>query len=442
LLSMPAAPARVALCAALLAVAAGVPAQARAADAVPHEVVVAYRSGARAASTSAAATTRPRVLHVRDVSAALRRLRRDPRVAYAVPNVVAHAADFIPNDPGRDTTAAGWQALQWNFDGPFGVNAPAAWQHLIDAHHPGGSGVVVAVLDTGVAYSNRPPYKRSPDLEPSQFVRGYDFVDRDPYANDVNGHGTHVASTIAEKTNNAYGLTGLAYGVKIMPVRVLDNSGEGDATNIADGVRFAVNHGAKVINMSLEFDGGVTSHDIPQLLSAVAYAYHKGAVVVAASGNEGSRVVAYPARASDVISVGATTEHGCLSEFSNGGSGLDLVAPGGGDDAFIPDDPNCRPGQPRGHNILQVTLTGAPDRRRFGIPTNYEGTSMAVPHVSAAAALVIASGILGADPTPAAVAHRLEQTARDLGPAGYDTEYGWGLLDAAKATDPTVTSSG
>ena len=439
---MPARSARRALCAAfLVAAAAGVPTQARAAGSVPHEVVVAYKHSARAAG-SGGAPVRPRVLHVRDVAATLRRLRRDPKVAYAVRNVVAHAADFIPNDPGRDTTPAGWQALQWNFDGPFGVNAPAAWQHMIDLHHPGGSGVIVAVLDTGVAYSNRRPYKRSPDLSPSQFVRGYDFVDHDPYANDVNGHGTHVASTIAEKTNNGYGLTGLAYGVKIMPVRVLDNSGQGDATNIADGVRFAVQHGAKVINMSLEFDSGVTSHDIPQLLSALAYAHRKGVVVVAASGNEGSRAVAYPARSINVISVGATTEHGCLSEFSNGGHGLDLVAPGGGDDAFIPDDPDCRAGQPPGLNILQVTLIGAPNRRRFGIATNYEGTSMAVPHVSATAALVIASGILGPNPSPSAVLHRLEQTARDLGPPGYDTHYGYGLVDAAKATDPAVTSSG
>jgi serine protease len=381
----------------------------------------------------------PRLVHVRDVRGALARLRSSPGVAYAVPNVVAHAADFIPDDPGRGSTPQGWQAVQGNFDGPFGVNAPAAWQHLIDDGRPGGRGVIVAVLDTGVAYSNRPPFKRSPDFVPSQFVRGYDFVDHDPYANDVNGHGTHVASTIAERTNNGIGLTGLAYGVKIMPVRVLDNSGEGDASNIADGIRFAASHGAKVINMSLEFDSDVTAHDIPQLLSAVAYAHRKGSVVIAASGNEGSRLVAYPARATDVVSVGATTEHGCLSEFSNGGHGLDIVAPGGGDDAFLPDDPDCRPGQSAGHNIFQVTLTGAADRRRFGIPDNYEGTSMAVPHVAATAALIVASGVIGRDPSAAAIEHRLEQTARDLGAKGYDTRYGWGLVDAAAATAPPGT---
>jgi serine protease len=450
---MPARLPRRAVSAALLAGAlAGVStSHAQAARVVPHEVVVAYR-GPRASAASATGhagtQARPRILHVRDVRAELRRLRGRPDVAYAVPNVVAHAADFIPNDPGADTISGDWQKLQWNFVGPFGVNAPAAWQHLIDVGRPGGRGVIVAVLDTGVAYSNRPPYKRSPDFSPSQFVRGYDFVGHDPYANDVNGHGTHVASTIAEKTNNAVGLTGLAYGVKIMPVRVLDNSGEGDATNIADGIRFAASHGAKVINMSLEFDSDVTAHDIPQLLSAVAYAHRKGSIIVAASGNEGSRLVAYPARATNVVSVGATTEHGCLSEFSNGGPGLDLVAPGGGNDAYLPDEPNCRSDQPPGHNIFQVTLTGAADRRRFGIPDNYEGTSMAVPHVSATAALVIASGVLGPDPSPAAVEQRLKQTARDLGTPGYDTRYGWGLVDAGAATalapptTPPPTSSG
>jgi serine protease len=429
----------VALIAAALAVPAGAQARARTAT-VPGEVVVAYGAPAGAHAARAAATPAPRVLHVRDVAATVARLRRDAGVRYAVPNVVAHAADaFVPDDPGRGTEPAGWQQTQWNFSGPASVNAPAAWGNLIAARRPGGRGVTVAVLDTGVAYRRFGLTAASPDLAGTRFAAGYDFVGRDPYANDHNGHGTHVASTIAETTNNAIGLTGLAYGATIMPVKVLDDSGNGDAAEIAKGVRFAAKRGAQVINLSLEFSTDVTSHEIPQLLDAIDYAHRLGAVVVAASGNEAVAKVAYPARASYVVSVGSTTEHACLSDFSNQGSGLDIVAPGGGPDAYL-SDPGCQPDALAGRNISQLTLIGV-HRDRFGIPSGYQGTSMAVPHVAAAAALVIASGLLGPHPAPAAVERRLERTARDLGPVGYDTRYGYGLLDAGAATDPNVPVS-
>ena len=154
---------------------------------------------------------------------------------------VAHIAGAVPDDPGRGT---GWQDIQWNFAGPFGINAQQAWNNVATVGRPGGKGVVVAVLDTGVAYADRGRYRRSPDLRGSTFVSGYDFVSHDPYADDPQGHGTHVASTIAEWTDNARGLTGLAFGAKIMPVRVLDVDGSGDAATIARGVRFAVRKGA------------------------------------------------------------------------------------------------------------------------------------------------------------------------------------------------------
>ena len=411
------------------------PAAAGAAEHAPNEVVVRYAPppGAHAASAGAT-TTRHTVRRVRDVNKAIRALRRSGRVVYAVPNVRAHAADFIPNDPGRSgTTPGGWQATQWNFTGPFSVNAPAAWEHLIAAGRPGGKGVKIAVLDTGVAYTNRGRAKRSPDLTTSRFIRGYDFVDRDPYPLDRNGHGTHVASTIAESTNNAVALTGLAYGASIMPVRVLDSAGEGDASDIADGIRFAARKGVDIINLSLEFSTDVRAREIPELLDAIDYAHRKGALLIGASGNEGNRSVAYPARAGDVMSVAATTEHGCVSDFSNQGPGLDIAAPGGGSDAPFTDDVNCRFDSTPGRDIFQVTLTGR-SRNRFGIPSSYEGTSMAAPHVSATAALVIASGILGPNPSPMAVERRLKETARDLGPAGPDQRYGAGLIDAAAAT--------
>jgi serine protease len=344
------------------------------------------------------------------------------------------AADLTPNDTGTSTMAGAWAELQWNFAGPHGVNAPGAWANLDLDGAPGGAGVTIAVLDTGVAYANRVPFRRSPDLDAATFVPGYDFVDDDPYPFDLNGHGTHVASTIAEQTNNGFGLTGLAYGARIMPVRVLDRLGRGRATAIARGVRFAVEHGAKIINLSLNFRSGVTGAQIPGLIGAIEYAYEHGTLVVAAAGNEGVSGVAYPARAEHVLAVGSTTEHGCLSSFSNRGAGLDLVAPGGGRDASFEDDPACVAGR-LGRPVYQITTArGRIDK--FVISGRFLGTSMATPHVSATAALVVASGLLGPDPAPAVIEARLTETARDLGAPGYDDRYGWGLVDPAAATSP------
>ena len=265
-------------------------------------------------------------------------------------------------------------------------------------------------------------------------MRGYDFVERDPHPHDENGHGTHVASTIAESNDNAVGVTGLAFGAKIMPVRVLDRWGEGDSVAIARGIRFAAKHGADIINLSFEFGTGVTQRQIPDILDALDFARRRGVLVVGASGNDARGRVAYPARAAAVLSVGATTEHGCLAEYSNKGPTLDLVAPGGGDDAPLDGDPNCQPLVHTGRDIYQMTFR--PRSGRFGLPGGYTGTSMAAPHVSGTAALIIASGVLGPDPTPATIEARLKATARDLGAPGPDTEYGAGLIDAAAATTP------
>ncbi len=254
-----------------------------------------------------------------------------------------------------------------------------------------------------------------------------------PY--DRNGHGTFVASTIAEDTNNHYGLTGLAFAARIMPVRVLNGEGAGYASQIAEGVYFAVKHHAQVINLSLEFEPGTTADDIPELIDALTYAHRHGVLVVAAAGNEGHSAIAYPAHAPDVVSVGATTEHGCLADYSNDGAGLTLVAPGGGADADLPGDPNCHPEAPPGRDVYQVTFTGS-SPTKFGMPSGYEGTSMATPHVAATAALIIASGVLGRHPTPAQITARLRDTARKLGGGGDERLYGAGLVDAAAATAP------
>jgi serine protease len=429
--------------AAALAIA---PASAHATAHVPGEVIVQYRKSTdraqRAAVQRATGVGHPkvlashtRVLRIRDgasVAATVRELRARPEVRTAAPNAIARATDWIPPDPGRRGRPGDWARLQWNFTGPFGVNAPAAWTNLVNAGHPGGRGITVAVLDTGVAYQRYGRYRRSPDFSAGDFVHGYDFVDNDRHPNDENGHGTHVAGTIGESTGNDVGVTGLAYGARLMPIRVLDQLGSGDSVTISAGVRYAVKHGANVINLSFEFDAATTRRDVPDLLAALRYANRHKVLVVGASGNSGASSVAYPARAPTVVSVGAVTEHGCEADYSNSGGSLDVVAPGGGEDADLPGDTRCRPEDRPGNDIYQMTFNGSV--RRFGLPRDYVGTSMAAPHVSATAALIIASGVLGADPTPAAVEARLKATARPMGPA---SSYGAGLIDAAAATSPT-----
>ena len=416
---------------------------------VPGEVIVRYAPSATRAVRAAAQrgtgagephvfAPRTRVLRIRDgesVRETIAELRRRPGVLSATPNWIARAS-FVPNDPGQPQgPPGGWQGVQWNFSPEVGVNAPGAWERLNAVGRPGGLGVKVAVLDTGVAYASRRGFRRSPDLL-NRFVKGYDFVDDDPYPDDLNGHGTHVASTIAETVGNGYGVTGLAYGARIMPVRVLDRAGTGDSVAISGGIRYAARRGARIINLSFEFDSSVTRGQIPDILDALRYARRKGVLVVGASGNFSARTVAYPARASQVLSVGATTEHLCQADYSNSGSGLDIAGPGGGLDADVPGDPNCRPGQePAGRDIFQVTYTSR-SVRSFGLPGGYVGTSMAAPHVSATAALVIASGVIGARPSPSRLEARLKSTARDLGAPGHDTRYGAGLVDAARAVTP------
>jgi serine protease len=337
--------------------------------------------------------------------------------------------------------------VQWELDGPFGINAPQAWSQASSKGGSGGRGVTVAVLDSGVAYADRGPYRRSPDLASTSFVQGHDFVDNDPYPNDEFGHGTFVASTIAATANNAFGTVGVAYRARIMPLRVLDFEGRGYPGTIARAIRYAVSRGANIINLSLELYDAPPAPPVPRSVTAspsvraaLGVARHAGVLVVAAAGNSfDSRV---PGKRYDTLAlnVGGTTEHGCLGTYSNHGPGVDVVAPGGGDDANLPGDPNCQPTLPAGRDISAVSFaTGTP--RQFEILPRFRGTSTAAPHVTGVAALVIASGILGKHPTPEAIEQHLERTARDLGAPGPDRYYGAGLVDATAATAALVTPS-
>jgi serine protease len=437
---------------------------ARAAAWLPHRVVVGYlpapertAAGHRLVAADAARpqgqvrTVVKRLARQRSVGRALRALRDRPGVAYAYPDYVAHTAGaFYPDDPGALHTRRGWERMQWNMLAGTGLDAPQAWFNLLADQRAGGKGVAVAVLDTGVAYRNWGRFGISPDFRGTRFVAPYDFVRHNRYPLDRSGHGTFVAGVIGERTNNGVGLTGLAYGTSIMPVRVLNESGEGAESTIADGIRYAVRHGARVINLSLEFtpDRVRSPSQIPLIVQAVNFAIRHKVVIVAAAGNDNASRIAFPARIRGVISVAATTKDGCEASYSNFGPGLDLVAPGGGDDAVVPSDPACHPNREL-PPVFQMTLSDPPfgglpgNFDKFGYPGLYVGTSMAAPEVSAAAALVIASRVLGPDPTPAQVLRRLERTATPL-PAGAtapDLRYGYGLVDAGAATSrPPVTT--
>jgi serine protease len=391
------------------------------------------------------------------VLATARALRAKPNVAYAQPNYAATASQaelepYDPDDPGTlevppgtPPTPGGWAQKQWDLlpyagtstsrlpISPGGIDVVGAWSNLIAEGRPGGTGVVVAVLDSGIAYRDWGPYVRSPDFSPEQFLPGEDFVDHDRLPLDENGHGTHVAGTIAEQTDNGVGLAGIAYGARLMPVRVLNKTNVGYANRIAEGIRFAVHNHAQVINMSFNFGCG---ERVPQVDEALREAYERGVVTVGSGGNlsaatsSAKSCVSEPATGPRVIGVGGTTEGGCIGSYSLAGKGIDVVAPGGGPPAAGCPSILSRP-------IYQVTLK-AGTTNQFTIPSNYAGTSMAAAHVSGVVALMLASGViphsLKGKARVRAVTKRLEMTARSL---GYPhTVQGAGLIDAARATAP------
>lgn len=347
----------------------------------------------------------------KSVKEAEREFELDDDVEYAEPNYIAHAL-MVPNDP--------YYPYQWHFNNAVygGIHTESAW------NASNGSGVVAAVIDTGVAYENYQPnrrekYYRAPDLAQTSFVPGYDFVNSDSHPNDDNSHGTHVTGTIAQSTNNSLGVAGVAFGASIMPVKVLGKDGSGTYADVADGIRWAADHGAKVINLSLGGPSPAT-----YLEEALAYAYNNGVTIVAAAGNDGANVISYPAAYDQyVIAVGATRYDEALAYYSNYGSNLDLVAPGG--DLNV--DQN---GDGYADGVLQNTFNpNTKNRSDFGY-WFFQGTSMAAPHVAGVAALVLAKGNAT---TPDQVRAALQEKAEDLGAVGRDDTYGYGLVDAYAA---------
>lgn len=295
-----------------------------------------------------------------------------------------------------------------------------------------GTGTTIAVVDTGVDVGHPDLATKIIDNPDADFVEpdgtctgtGGNKTCVQDGAQDANGHGTHVAGIAAAITGNGVGVAGVAPGARILPVRVLDAEGNGSTDQVAAGIRYAANHGANVINLSLGYPTGLGEAvklvgGLAPVYSAIEYANSKGGVVVFAAGNNSAPVCAEPAAAPSVICVGSTDQRDLRSYFSNGDATLMknyLMAPGG-------------EGLTCGGEIFSTYLRGA--TTYCSSAPGYEGaagTSMAAPFVSGVAALLSSKGL-----GRAAIVNCIIKTADDLGAPGRDPVYGYGRLNAAAA---------
>ena len=309
-------------------------------------------------------------------AALIARLQRNPNVVYVEPNYL-YRADFSPNDPGLGQQWA-WSKIQ----------APTAWNTT-----QGTTAVVIAGVDTGIQ-------RNHPDLD-AKIVAGYDYVDNDTAPDDGNGHGTHTAGTMAAETNNATGGAGMCPNCKLMPVRVLDNSGSGTLTNVANGITYAADHGAKVINLSLGGSGSAT------LQNAVDYAWNKNVFLACAAGNDNtsSTASAYPAAYANCFAVASTNSSDVRSSFSNYGTWVKVAAPG--------------------ENIYSTWINS-------GYNT-ISGTSMATPHAAGLAGLLSSQGL-----TNAQIRDRICNTADQI--SGTGSSWSCGRINAYRAVTATSTA--
>jgi serine protease len=367
---------------------------------------------------------------------------------YAQPNYIGHNTS-IPNDPGYSS--------QWNFQS---INLPSAW----DINAGGRADVLVAVIDSGLTTLTNTfnfriwdgrrfrilsvPFAKSADFDHVRVKVGREFVGwgwattgGQTILFDADGHGSHVAGTIAQQTNNGQGFAGIAYQTTILPLKVCwsywdlqmafgadgtpglapSNFGACAADALVEALRYAADQGAKVINISIGRLG-----PSPAVKEALQYAVSRGSFVSIAAGNEAENgnptnyPAAYAPSINGVVAVGAVTRALVRAPYSSFGPYVELVAPGGVDTSSSEQIWQVGPLQA---DLAFELLAPRFDRSQaFGT----QGTSMAAPHVAGVAALLYSQGITN----PAAIESALKHFARDLGPPGMDPEYGAGLIDA------------
>lgn len=335
-------------------------------------------------------------------AADLRRIAADPAIEAVEPNWIYRAL-FLPNDPDY--------RYQWHMRQ---IRTGPAWDVTC------GEDVVVAIIDTGVAYEDHGRFHCVEDLKGTAMVPGFNFCDDTEHANDDHCHGTHVAGTVAQCTHNRLGVCGVAFRAAIMPIKVLSAYGGGTLADIADGVRFAADHGAHVINMSL---GGPIGARV--LEEACDYAHDRGVTIVCAAGNSGQEGVGYPAAFEPCIAVSATRYDEELTFYSTWGKELTVAAPGG--DLRVDQNGDGKP-----DGVLQnAILPNEPDKESYLL---FQGTSMASPHVAGVCALICSLGVT----RPFWVERVLVSTARPKSDAGWDDHYGHGIVDAERAVERVV----
>lgn len=328
----------------------------------------------------------------------LRQLRQNKLVEGAEPQYVyrIQANTWIPNDPDY--------ARQWHLKV---IGVERAWSRTR------GKGAVVAIIDSGLGAMTTQGYRQAQDFAQTHIANAYDFIGRDTVPEDSHGHGTHVAGTIAESTNNGLMGAGIAPEATIMPLRIAGPDGAGRSSALIDALRYAVDHGAHVVNMSV---GGAGQSAI--LESAVQYAHRKNVTLIAATGNDGQEGVRYPARFKECIAVSAVGPNGMITPYSTWGNEVDIAAPGGD--------------QSRGmaagvwQNTIMAQQSFFGRGRRADAMFSLQGTSMATPHVSGVAALLVSLG----EKDPDEIRSILRKSAKAQAPAN---RYGAGLLDAGLA---------
>jgi len=361
-----------------------------------------------------------------DIFSVIQELEQSEYIQAAEPNLVDRV-QFDSNDPffldGHQ-----WALKNTGQTPPGGTNdadidAPEAWNIS-----QGSANTIIAILDTGIPMLSGA--LSHPDLDDAnKFILGPDYSDPNNLngdsVRDLRGHGSHVTGIASAETNNSTGVAGVAGNCKVMIVQVFNSSGSGFSSWFRDGVIYAVDNGAKVINYS--GGGGANSTK----LQAVQYADSHDVLLVAAAGNDNGGAIIYPAAYSasynNVIAVGATNHYDARASYSNIGSALNVVAPGGAGGAV--DD-----------NDIYATTPNYPFAlEAYGVTQNYgyqSGTSMATPHVSGVAGLLFD---LAPSLTPLQVRSTIEQTADDKGPTGRDNEYGYGRLNAFGAVNLIIS---